>query len=63
MKHRQFLKIGLLVKWRLRNGATAKGRVDGNDFLSNGVWTSVNVAPKGENRILKRVRPSQLTPA
>lgn len=63
MKHPTYLKIGARVKWRLRNGATATGRVDGNDVRTNGVWTAVNTAPKGSNRILKHLRPSQLSPA
>lgn len=63
MRHPGFLKIGLRVKYRLPNGAIVTGRVDGNDVRSNGVWVAVNTAPKGQNRVLKHWRPSQLRPA
>ncbi|HWH83257.1 MAG TPA: hypothetical protein VNU71_13585 [Burkholderiaceae bacterium] len=58
----KFLKVGLPVTY-LRNGALVRGRVDGTDMKPNGPWVSVNIAPKGLNRVLKRKRPSQLTPA
>lgn len=60
MRHPDFLKIGLKVRYHMPNGAVQDGRVDGNDRRSNGTWTAVNIAPKGMNRILKHFRPSQL---
>lgn len=62
MKHPSFLKIGAVVKYRHPSGVFVTGRVDGNDVRKNGVWTAVNIAPKGQNRILKHLRPSQLSP-
>lgn len=62
-RHATFLKIGLPVQYRHPSGVWVKGRVDGNDLKANGTWVAVNLAPKGENRVLKHFRPSQLVPA
>lgn len=53
-------RIGLLVRFRRRNGAVEEGRVAGTDDRSNGRWVSVNTGGRGDNAVLTSVRPSQL---
>ncbi len=58
----KFLKVGLRVSCPHPSGKRYEGRVDGSDVRSNGVWVAVNIAPKGQNRVLRHFRPSQLIP-
>lgn len=57
-------KIGDKVRFLRRHGGhgplPVEGRVAGSDRRSNGVWVSVNLAPKGANPKLLGVRPSKL---
>ena len=61
-RNAQFLKIGLVVSCPHPSGKRYTGRVDGNDVRSNGVWVRVNIAPRGQNRVLRTFPPSQLIP-
>lgn len=53
-------KIGARVRFKRKNGDVAEGRIDGTDEKGNGAWVGVNTAPKGKNREVTFVRPSQL---
>lgn len=55
------IKIGARVRFTRRNGMPAEGRIAGSDSKSNGLWVSVNTAPRGSNADLTNVRPSELT--
>ena len=52
--------IGKVVTFVRSNGQVATGRIDGKDERSNGTWIAVNTAPKGQNRVITKVRPAQL---
>lgn len=58
-KHPKF-KVGTRVSCPHPSGKRWEGRVDGTDVLPNGPWVRVNRAPRGQNRVLKTFRPSQL---
>lgn len=55
-----FWKIGAHVSCPHPSGVRRTGRVSGNDKKSNGVWVSVNIAPKGSNPIEKYYRTQSL---
>lgn len=56
-------KVGTRVSFYRKNGAYAEGRVDGTDMREDGknVWVAVNTAPPRQNRIITKLRPTQLT--
>lgn len=57
--HKDSLKIGTSVSFT-RRGLPVAGRVAGNDVRVNGLFISVNTAPKGANARLVSKRRSQL---
>lgn len=52
--------IGKSVTFKRFNGIPASGRIVSKDEQSNGIWISINTAPKGATKSIVKVRPAQI---